>query len=213
MVSATAQTVPGVRRVVVLHGLWMRPVAMQLLAHRLRAAGFEPECVGYPSVRGPARGVVALATRVLRRAPCHVVAHSLGGVVTLTALDAEPDLPVERVVCLGSPLCGSSAADRVATLPVLGGALGHSHALLHRGCAAWHGRAQVGMIAGDRPIGLGRVFARIEGENDGAVAVAETRLEGLADHIVLPCSHTGLIFSPAAARQAIAFLRGGRFAR
>ena len=201
------------RRVVLLHGLWMRPVAMSLLARRLEHAGFEPECVGYPSVRGPAAGVVALAARALRRGSCHVVAHSLGGVVTLHALDAEPDLPVERVVCLGSPLCGSLAAHRVAQLPVLGNSLGHSRDLLHRGCAPWRGRAQVGMIAGNRPIGLGRMLGRVEGENDGAVGVVETRLEGLADHIVLPCSHTGLIFSAQAARQAVAFLREGRFAR
>lgn len=201
------------RRVLVLHGLWMRPTVMALLSRRLAHAGFEPEAIGYASVRGPAERAVRDVRRAMRAGPCHVVAHSLGGVVALHALEAEPDLPVRRVVCLGSPLCGSFAAEHVARVPVLRGSLGHSRDLLHRGCRPWRGRAEIGVIAGDRPIGLGRVVARIDGPNDGAVAVDETRLEGLTDHLVLPSSHTGLIFAPQVARQAIAFLRDGRFAR
>ncbi|WP_133479267.1 esterase/lipase family protein [Cognatilysobacter segetis] len=201
------------RRVLLLHGLWMRPAAMSVLARRLTHAGFEPERIGYPSVRGHADGIVRDVARCMRASPCHVVAHSLGGLVTLAALEAEPALPVRRVVCLGSPLCGSLAAHRLDRLPVLGASLGHSRELLHRGCRPWTGRAQVGMIAGNRPIGLGRMLGRVEGENDGAVGVVETRLEGLADHVVVPSSHTGLIFSTVAARQAIAFLRDGRFER
>ncbi|HSM10829.1 MAG TPA: alpha/beta hydrolase, partial [Lysobacter sp.] len=51
----------------------------------------------------------------------------------------------------------------------------------------------------------------IRGDSDGTVAVAETRLSGLADHVVVAASHSGLLFSAAASRQAIAFLRTGRF--
>ncbi|HZV37578.1 MAG TPA: alpha/beta hydrolase, partial [Pseudoxanthomonas sp.] len=43
------------------------------------------------------------------------------------------------------------------------------------------------------------------------VALAETRLPGIADHCEVACSHTGLAFSAAAAAQAAHFLREGRF--
>jgi hypothetical protein len=69
------------------------------------------------------------------------------------------------------------------------------------------------MVAGDRPLGLGQVLGHFDGDSDGTVAVAETRLAGLADHVVVPASHTGLVFSPIAARQVVAFLRDGRFER
>ena len=36
---------------------------------------------------------------------------------------------------------------------------------------------------------------------------------GLSDHIVLPLSHTGMLFAPAAAQQVEQFLRTGRFLR
>lgn len=201
------------RRVVLLHGLWMRPATLGLLASRLSAAGYEPVRLGYSTVRGgPARAIPALVDLV-DDGPCHVVAHSLGGLVTLTALEQHPHLPVQRVVCLGSPLCGSAAADGVARLPVVGRLLGDSRELLRSGCRPWRGEARVGMVAGSRPLGLGQFLGRFEGPSDGTVAVAETRLEGLADHIVLRASHTGLAFSPQVARQVVAFLREGRFER
>ena len=199
------------RRVILLHGLWMRPASLALLASRLRTAGYAPELLGYSTVRGgPARAIPALA-ELAARAPCHVVAHSLGGLVALTALEQHPHLPVQRVVCLGSPLCGSAAAEGVARLPVLGRFLGDSRELLRSGCRPWRGEASVGMVAGSRPLGLGQFLGRFDGPCDGTVAVSETRLAGLADHVVLPASHTGLAFSPQVARQVAAFLRDGRF--
>jgi hypothetical protein len=69
------------------------------------------------------------------------------------------------------------------------------------------------MVAGSRPLGLGQFLGHFDGPSDGTVAVAETRLDGLADHVVVPASHTGLVFSAQAARQAIAFLGTGRFER
>lgn len=201
------------RRVILLHGLWMRPASLALLASRLQRAGFEPSRLGYSSVRGGPDMAIRELTRVMREAPCHVVAHSLGGLISLSALEAFPDAPVQRVVCLGSPLCGSAAAAGLARLPMMSAALGRSASLLRDGCRPWSGRAQVGLVAGSRAIGLGQVMGRFKGTSDGTVAVDETRLSGLADHIVLPTSHTGLVFSPQVARQAIAFLREGRFDR
>jgi hypothetical protein len=49
--------------------------------------------------------------------------------------------------------------------------------------------------------------------NDGTVAVEETKLPGIKDHIELPVSHTGLLVSAAVASQTAFFLRHGEFAR
>ena len=140
-----------------------------------------------------------------------VVAHSLGGLVTLTALQREPELPVQRVVCLGSPLCGSAAAKGLSARHAFAATLGRSADLLRSGCQPWDGEAQVGVVAGRTPLGLGQFFGSLRDVSDGTVAVAETRLAGLADHVVVPASHSGLLLSPLAAAQAVAFLRSGRF--
>lgn len=198
-------------RVVLLHGLWMPGMAMHWLAARLRGAGFDTEVFAYPSIAGGPEQAVPRLVEVLRRGPAHVVAHSLGGMVALQALCDEPALDVPRMACLGSPLKGSCAAGGLMQWHFTRMMLGRSADLLRTGFPCWQGRTEVGVVAGRVPHGLGALFAHFDGDHDGTVAVAETRLEGIADHVVVPASHSGLLFSEEAATQAIAFLREGRF--
>lgn len=199
------------RRVVLLHGLWLPAMSMRWLAVRLAEAGYATDAFGYHSiVGGPQATAQRLAAR-LAEAPCHVLAHSLGGLVALETLSRHPDLPVARVVCLGTPLCGSGAAAGLQRWPLAPLWMGRSGGLLQRGCPAWPGRFEVGMVAGRVPRGLGALFAGFEGEHDGTVAVSETRVPALADHAVVAASHSGLLFSPQVARLAATFLAHGRF--
>ncbi|WP_052108046.1 esterase/lipase family protein [Aerolutibacter daejeonensis] len=198
------------RRVLLLPGLWLPRASMRWHAHRLRQAGYAPHLFGYaPVTRGPDAVIPALAEAL--RTPTDVVAHSLGGLLALRTLQRYPDLPVGRVVCLGSPLAGSAAAEGLASRALGAACLGRSADLLRAGCRDWHGRAQVGVVAGDRPMGLGQMFGQFPGPSDGTVAVTETRLPGLSDHAVIPASHSGLLFSDEAAQLALQFLGEGRF--
>ncbi|UNK41814.1 alpha/beta hydrolase [Luteimonas sp. S4-F44] len=204
----------GLRRVVLLHGIWMVGLTMRRFARRLEAMGFAPEIFGYPSVTGgPQAAVDGLLAQLRRDGPAHLVGHSLGGLVALQALAQAPELPVGRVVCLGSPVCGSGAAAALSRLPISRLYFGRSADILLDGCADWPPQAEVGMVAGQVPRGLGALFARFDGPHDGTVAVAETRAPGLADHVVVEASHSGLLFSAQAVAQTAAFLREGRFAR
>lgn len=200
-----------VDRVLLLHGLWMPGLSLRWMAGRLRDAGFAPEAFTYDTVRGgPELAIPRLADR-LRDGRAHVLAHSLGGLVALATLQRQPDLPVGRVVCLGSPLGGSQAASGLASHAWGAFALGRSAALLREGCVPCAAGVEVGVVAGRMPFGLGRFFGHFRDESDGTVAVAETRIEGLTDHVTVRASHTGLLLSAAAADQAVAFLRSGRF--
>ena len=44
----------------------------------------------------------------------------------------------------------------------------------------------------------------IDETGDGTVAVSETRIPGLSRHVTVAASHSGLVFSPDAARQTAA---------
>jgi pimeloyl-ACP methyl ester carboxylesterase len=200
-----------IARVILLHGLWMPAAAMRWFAARLVESGYAPDIFGYHSILGEFEATSARLADRLAAAPCHVVAHSLGGLVALETLAGRPDLPVARVVCLGTPLCGSGAAESLRRWPLAPLWTGRSGGLLQRGCTRWPATLEVGMVAGRVPRGLGALFAGFEGEHDGTVAVAETRLPALADHAVVDASHSGLLFSRAAARLAAAFLAHGRF--
>lgn len=198
------------RNVLLLPGIWMRPWTLRMLAGWLARDGFVVSTLAYPGVVGGPVPSLARLRSVLAEVDA-VVAHSLGGLMTLEALRADPTLPVRRVVCLGSPLSGSAMAGRLRERR-LGFALGRSGDLLAQGCAMpWPGHAQIGAIAGSSPRGMGRVLGGFPGLNDGTVGVEETHWPGLTDHTVVPASHSGLLLSRDAARQSAHFLRFGRF--
>lgn len=200
--------------VLILHGLWMRAPAMQPLRRRLRAEGFAPATFDYASRSvDPIDSCHRLAERIAAfdSAPVHLVGHSLGGLLALETLARHAGLPVGRIVCLGSPLRGASAASGLSRFRASRWFLGRSAELLRRGASVSGADATVGVIAGTRPLGFGRFFTRFEGAHDGTVALSETRIDGLADHIAIPTTHSGLIFSPQAAALTARFLRDGHF--
>nr|WP_219339856.1 alpha/beta fold hydrolase [Luteimonas salinisoli] len=190
----------------------MPGAAMLWFARRLSELGYAPAIFGYRSIVGRPEAAAARLAACLRAGPpAHLVGHSLGGMLALDALATIPGLPVRRVVCLGAPVCGSGAASALSRRALTALYMGRSGAILRRGCATWPAQVEVGMIAGRVPRGLGALLARFDGPHDGTVAVAETRLPALADHVVVDASHSGLLFSRPAVGQTAAFLREGRF--
>jgi pimeloyl-ACP methyl ester carboxylesterase len=200
--------------VLLLHGLWLRGVAMNYLARRLHAEGFDPHTFDYATARD---GLEAASDRLRERVrafgggPVHLVGHSLGGLLAAMIVQRHPDLIDGRIVCLGSPLRGSAASRSLKGIPGGAALLGSSAELLGHGLDRWSGPQQLGVIAGRLPLGLGFLLGGVAAPHDGTVAVEETRLPGITDHRVIAAAQTGLAFSDEAARQVAAFLRDGRF--
>jgi hypothetical protein len=69
----------------------------------------------------------------------------------------------------------------------------------------------VGVIAGNRFVDPVAGLLVLPKPNDGRVSVHSAMVVGMADHIVVKASHTGLPRHAAAIEQTIAFLRDGRF--
>jgi pimeloyl-ACP methyl ester carboxylesterase len=205
--------------VVYVHGLWLKGREAAWLRRRLsRELGAETHAFSYASVSaGVAANALELA-RFLAETPAdtlHLIGHSLGGLVILKLFEIAPPTLPGRIVLLGSPVCGSRAAQRLAQLPYgrkIMGLTVHDELLTPRP-RRWEAARDLGIIAGDVGLGLGRLVGRFAEPNDGTVAVSETHLQGATDHWVGRVSHSGMLFSAAVARQAAAFLRGGRFER
>lgn len=193
-----------------------------VLKRRLQAQSpFRPVAFSYPSIGGSmadhASSLIEFA-RAQRSDELHFIGHSLGGLVILRALQLTNDLPPGKAVLLGTPSQGSKAAQGVARWMPFGRAILGPAAfeeVIEAGAREWSGRREIGVIAGSMGmgLGLGRLFADFDADHDGTVAVAETQLPGARDHIVMPTSHTGMLFSADVADQAVHFLANGAFKR
>ena len=191
----------------------MRSPALLPMALRLRRRGFAPIIFSYSTLwRAPSLAMERLAMRLygFGGGPVHLVAHSLGGLIAAETLNRYQQLPTGRLVCLGSPIAGSGAA-RGLVQSGAGFLSGRSGPLLRVGIGQVPPGRAVAMIAGSRSMGLGRFFGRFQEDNDGTVAVGETRLPGLAAHVVIRSSHSGLIVSAEAASMAARYLATGSF--
>jgi pimeloyl-ACP methyl ester carboxylesterase len=203
---------------VFVHGLFLNGAEFTLLRRRLvREHGFQSHRFSYPTVSGSMDGIVERLGRFVDAIDAdrvHFIAHSLGGVVLCRYFEREAKPRDGRVVMLGTPLLGSRSARAVSRHgwlrrvigPVVAGELVDKQGPCHWGCAR-----ELGIIAGTRPMGLGRFFARFDEDCDGTVAVSETRLPACTAHLTLPVSHMGMLASREVARQAGVFLQTGRF--
>ena len=141
----------------------------------------------------------------------HFVAHSYGGLVTLRMFSLFPEQAAGRIVLLGSPLLGSRVARKAGRIP--GGTLliGEARAALEQGYLSLPPDHAVGMIAGTRRFGLGLLVGEFRTPGDGTVALEETRVSGLSQHLQMPLTHTGLVTARSAAGNVAVYLREGHF--
>lgn len=209
---------PASEQVVLIHGLWMHGALMTWMARRIARAGYTVHRYTYPSVRMSlaenARRLAAFC-QTLGARPLHLVGHSLGGLLIARMLDEPHRLDIGRVVLMGSPFVDIFAARRLSCVRIGCAAVGASVGEWLRGARPETlASYDIGVIAGDRGVGLGVMVAPdLPVPHDGTISVSETVVPGARDHIVLKVTHTQMVMSKLVVRQVCEFLRHGRFAR
>ena len=201
--------------VVLVHGLWMHGWVMRLTGMRLRRCGFHPFVFSYPSMRNSLSQNALLLSHFVAgmTAPrIHFIGHSLGGLLVLQMLAECPEQRTGRVILVGSPYNGSNVATRLSRR-------GPGRYILGRSMLQWleqkapehNAQYELGVIAGRKSIGCGRLISRLPQPNDGVVTVDETRISNISDQVVLNVSHSGMLLSAGLTLQACSFLRYGHF--
>jgi len=225
-VAAAARSAPSAgakRAAVLLHGLWDSPAIMSRLSEALQAEGWAIADVGYPSMRQPLAAHGAAASRAARALAedgareISFVGHSLGGLVARTAMaNAEMDgWRAGRLVLIGSPARGSVVANQFQNVPGYRTIVGScSHAVTAAGAMTISPPIcqEVLVIAGGTG---GRGYnPLIPGDNDGLIAVKETRMQ---DHetgfLLFRSRHKSLPTRPETISACRQFLTTGRVAR
>ncbi len=200
--------------VILVHGLWMGGWAMQGLRLLLSRRGHAAYVVNYRSMaQGLDEHARRLAARIagLREPVVHLVGHSLGGLVIMRYLRTHGEQRIGRIVLLGTPVRACMAGLHFGNLAAGGRLLGASRDIWRSLPEEYLPQCELGVIAGSRPWGLGRLVMRLPGPNDGVVRLEETEVAGMRDRIVLPVSHSGMLASARAAREVSVFLERGAF--
>jgi pimeloyl-ACP methyl ester carboxylesterase len=201
--------------VILIHGLWMHGLVFVPQQLRLESKGFAVRRFSYPSwSRHLRENADRLADFVAatRASTIHLVAHSLGGLVALTMLEQNADRRIRRLVLMGSPCCACHCGSFLAATPPLSPLIGHSiKDWLAQPMPAVPASVEIGIIAGTRSFGMGRVIPGLPRPNDGVVALAETQLPEARDSIALPVSHSGMLISANCGEQIARFLKTGSF--
>lgn len=216
--AAEARLVPDKDLVVLLHGLGRSPAVMWLLASRLEDAGFQTVRVGYASLQDTPGQILADVSRqinaccVRKTRQVHFVGHSLGGLLVRAYLKKNRVPNLGRAVLLGTPNGGTAIVDKLRGswwfdfLGPTAKALGTDARSFPR--TLDKPNYPVGVIAGkvdNDNEGL------LPGEDDGLVAVASTKFDGLTDFVVVETGHSAMRYHKGVANYTIRFLRTGTF--
>jgi pimeloyl-ACP methyl ester carboxylesterase len=200
--------------VVLVHGLWMSGWVLAILSARVQRCGYQPRTFSYPSVGADlGSNAISLARFAgsLAAPRIHFIGHSMGGLVILKMLETHPKLRSGRTVLLGTPYGGIQSAEALSRTSLGRRIVGRSLMEWLRGSRTELEGHELGVVAGSRKIGVGRLLTRLSGPNDGVVLEAEARVPGMADFISLRVSHSEMLWSREVARQACAFLQTGHF--
>lgn len=187
--------------VVLLHGISRTFRSMNKMQHVIEAAGFATLNVDYASRRKPlemlAEDIHPAITRFSEtvEGSTHFVCHSMGGLLARVYLAAHPPERLGRVVMLGTPNGGSEVADHLKNFigyrKFFGPAGQQLVTIRDETTEALFQSPNypLGIIAGNRSIDPISSSFFLVGPNDGRVTIANTKVEGMSDHIVVNASH------------------------
>jgi pimeloyl-ACP methyl ester carboxylesterase len=208
--------------VVLLHGIGMQGYVMKRIESALVEQGYRVVNISYPSRELPFEKLAGeylpaqlLENDVARAPRLHFITHSLGSLIVRKLIQDTRPANLGRVVMIGPPNHGSVAADEAGEYSLLREYMGENLGRLGTGdnsIVSTLGPADfdVGIIAGNTT--SVSVFGRVlSGQNDGAVTVESARLEGMHDFIVVPYSHTVMLWRDEVVQQALTYLREGKF--
>ena len=213
---------PASRHLVLLvHGIAPKPGTFTAMDRALDAAGYDAAAISYPSTRDAieahAAGLEALLNQVEGTTKVSFVTHSMGGLVVRQLLHRngawKDRLEMGRIVQIAPPHLGSEIAEWAADLKPYKWILGNAGQQLTPGNAARIPllKHSFAIIAGGKKDGEG-FNPLLPGDDDGVVRVAETKLPGTQQFLLVKATHTALVSNPETIQATINFLKRGTLA-
>lgn len=206
--------------VLLVHGITRSSKSMAAYRPPLEKAGYRVFPFDYPSTRVDLDTAADYLHQVIESLDgierLHVVAHSMGGVVTRTYRAKHQDERLARLVLVGSPQKGAELADLMRgkanlVFKTIFGPAGQQLVTDSDGFLKKLPTPDIefAVIAGGHaPNGFNPLIA---GDDDGIVSLESTRLPGAADFLYVESLHLALNRNESAHAATVRFLRTGKF--
>ena len=207
--------------VILLHGLGDVKLSMLKLESALKEEGYTTKNIGYSTT---GETIESLAEKELSKVverykkigfeKIHFVTHSMGGLIVRYFLQ-DHTLPTgSRIVMLSPPNHGSEVADHFQKskfYKLIVGEVGQELATDSKILSELKPIVpEVGIIAGNKS--SNSFFSKIiPGDDDGRVAVDNTKLTEMKDFIVVPSTHLTIKYNNEVIKQTVFFLKNGKF--
>jgi pimeloyl-ACP methyl ester carboxylesterase len=211
--------------VVLLHGLSRSSASLKKIEAALTQAGYVVVNEDYPSHTAPisqlSQKAIDASLADPRLAGCkkiHFITHSLGGLLVRDYLSRQSLPRLGRVVMLGPPNQGSEVVDQLKSWNLdrlylwLSGPAGQELGTDPESTPMRLGAVnfELGVIAGDRSINWINSLI-IPGPDDGKVSVANSRVAGMKDHLVVHATHPMMMRNTTVIEACLRFLKTGAF--
>ena len=212
--------------VVLIHGLYKLPFSMRKITKTLDEVGYCVIDFEYESRRYSIDEVATSFLPQFIRKHCidpkkkiNFVTHSVGGLVLRRFLEKNKLLKLGRVVMIAPPNHGSELATFFKKYlnfiyKFICGPIGQQ---LDTGKDSYTNKElkqnvnfDLGIIAGRGALSPFSYFV-INGIHDGMVTIESTKLKGMKDHMIIPASHSLILFFKFTAKKALSFLKNGSF--
>jgi triacylglycerol lipase len=220
-VAMPAYCVPD-EHVVLLHGLARTKDSMNDLETFLSKQGYQVVNIDYPSRKKPIHELAAIirkevTSKTSNAEKVHFITHSMGGIILRYIQKNDPLPNLSRVVMLSPPNHGSEVVDKIGDFRLfqwINGPAGKQMGTNHHGICQKLGRVnfELGVITGDRSINWINSLI-IPGKDDGKVSIESTKVEGMADFLVVHASHPFIMNDKTVMKQCVHFLRKGTFSK
>ena len=211
--------------VVLLHGILRSKTDMLMLDKFLEKRGYDTINILYPSREMPLEDLTTFITDKIENNPAYsssktlnFVTHSMGGLLARYYIATHKPQNLGKVVMLGPPNTGSEFADFMHDNEILGpvfrAIFGPASSQLKTDYQHIDGDIDypLGVIAGSTSVNPLAPWI-LDGQHDGIVPVERTKIDGMTDHIIIPATHTFMMFNPKVMTQTLHFLEHGQFNR
>ena len=209
--------------IILLHGLLRGKIDMHFMTQFFEDHNYKTYNICYPSREQNIEDLSDFVHNEIMTdpqhdpdAPMHFVTHSMGGLIARYYIARKKPHNLGKVVMLGPPNTGSEFADWLSETqilaPVFKAVFGPAGAQLTTDYEHIDGDITypLGVIAGNLSINPLAPWI-LGGAHDGIVPVERTKIDGMTDHIVMPATHSFMMFNKDVMAQTLHFLRSNAF--